>query len=76
MARVSNKEEKACHTGKTDKEKTWMETDKECSFCTGLQAGSYLTITKKKLGEGVKLLDVVFVSHNKFKFCKIKKETI
>ena len=48
MARVSNKEEKACHTGKTDKEKTWMETDKECSFCTGLQAGSYLTTTTTK----------------------------
>lgn len=51
MARVSNKEEKACHTGKTDKENTWMETDKECSFCTGLQAGSYLTKKKKLVRE-------------------------
>lgn len=76
MTRVSNKEEKVCHPGKTDKEKTWIETDKECSFCTGLQAGSCLKKKKKKLGEGVKLLDVVFVSHDKFKFCKTKKETI
>lgn len=41
MARVSSKEEKACHPGKTDKEKTLTEPDKQCSFCTGLQAGSY-----------------------------------
>ena len=76
MARVSNKAEKGCHSGKTDKEKTWMEPDKECSFCTGLQAGSYLKQNKtKQFGETVKFLDV-FVSHNKFKFCKIKKEAI
>lgn len=77
MARVSNKgKRKDATQERLDKEKTRTEPDKECSFCTGLQAGSYLKQNKtKQLGEKVKFLDV-FVSHNKFKFCKIKKEAI